>query len=343
MAIDQAAGVHCVSFGLAQEAGRQLGLRFKAVRILTAIPQPGVRWEWSEDSSKRVVSVGRLHWRKRFPDLVAAMSELVNAHPGSRCSVVGAGEELDRVEASIQIAELNGSVELLGKMAGSRVAEVLLSSGVYVQSSIAEGLSNALAEAMALGMPVAATDVGGTSEVIEDGVNGYLLDPARPNTWAPKIAALADRNRAGEFGKAARRTAFELFDSNRHARQFKDFFEAAARGKPCELSNSIEITPPDDERPEQGKLKNVLIAKPWTWQAGGDADICDTFRTAEESKIPTKCQVVGSGPQEDELRYLASFFSKTPLFRCEVTRVLDNQEIENLKASWAGQVIAGPR
>ena len=82
-----------------------------------------------------------------------------------------------------------------------------------VSASHAEGLSNAILEAMACRVPVVATAVGGTPELVRDGVNGLLVPPGSPGALARRMAdALADRNRARRMGERGRRIVEREFD-----------------------------------------------------------------------------------------------------------------------------------
>jgi len=91
------------------------------------------------------------------------------------------------------------------------VRPYLHAADIFVLPSLKEGLSNSLLEAMAVGLPVVATAVGGAPDLIEDGVNGYLLppDPA-PEQVAETLAALLRApDRAREMGRRARQTVVE--------------------------------------------------------------------------------------------------------------------------------------
>jgi glycosyltransferase involved in cell wall biosynthesis len=89
---------------------------------------------------------------------------------------------------------------------------------------VAEGLSNATAEAMALGCPVFATNVGGTSEVIQDGGNGFLMDFTSPETWWEKFIQVEDRALMEKIRQAAWEKANQLFSVHTHATQFREFY-----------------------------------------------------------------------------------------------------------------------
>ncbi len=97
--------------------------------------------------------------------------------------------------------------------------------------SFAEGLPNAVCEGMACGLPVLMSDISDARYLVEEGVNGFLFDPHRPNQIADRIgrlAALSPEQRAA-MGRASRRKAEQLFDRQRNTRQYLDLLEAAWR------------------------------------------------------------------------------------------------------------------
>jgi glycosyltransferase involved in cell wall biosynthesis len=94
------------------------------------------------------------------------------------------------------------------------VDRVLVSADVFVLSSDSEGLPMSILEAMAAGLPVVATAVGGVPECVDDGVTGLLVPARDPQAFADALAALLEdpeRRRAmGEAGRARARTSFAL-------------------------------------------------------------------------------------------------------------------------------------
>lgn len=161
-------------------------------------------------------NVARLDKVKDHAGLFAAF-KLLRERVGPRgtdCRLFIAGDGPERAELERQIVELGlvDTVCLLGNR--DDVAELLAECDVFALSSIAEGMPVTLLEAMAAGLPVVTTDVGGIASVVEAGVTGTLVPPANPVVLAEALAAyVADerlRRQHGEAGRARVETRFSL-------------------------------------------------------------------------------------------------------------------------------------
>lgn len=141
----------------------------------------------------RVVAVARLEPVKNIPMLIDAFADFSASHEPYRLDIYGTGS----LEAPIQqyIAQKGLSEKVFLKGYRTDVFSEILDAGMLVISSDYEGLSNAMLEAMAIGIPVISTDYpsGGAREFIEDGVNGYLVLPGDAKGLSEKMADIADR------------------------------------------------------------------------------------------------------------------------------------------------------
>jgi glycosyltransferase involved in cell wall biosynthesis len=117
-----------------------------------------------------VIYTGRLSAEKRVDHLISIWPTIRNSHPSAALIILGAGSEED----SLRNKAVDG-VEFIGLV--DDVATYLQASDLFVLPSTTEGLSNALLEAMASGLPSIATAVGGAPDVIEHKVNGWLISP----------------------------------------------------------------------------------------------------------------------------------------------------------------------
>ena len=156
-----------------------------------------------------IVTVGRLKAPKDHATLVRALARL---DAGSfRAALIGDGPDRPLVEAEIGQQGLEGAVALLGTR--DDVPEQLAEADIFVLSSTSEGLPLSVIEAMAAGLPVVATAVGGVPELVVDGETGLLVPPRDAEALAQALDRLVrDRELRGRLGDAGRRRAEELFD-----------------------------------------------------------------------------------------------------------------------------------
>jgi glycosyltransferase involved in cell wall biosynthesis len=154
----------------------------------------------------RIVMVGRLAPPKRTDLLVQAFASIRRAHPGAELQIVGEGPDRAEIERQVRELGLGGGVHLIGER--HDVPELLSRSACFVLASDYEGCPLAVIEAMAAGVPVVATGVGGVPELVEEGRSGFVVPPGAPEALAVAVeAVLADPARARRMGDAGREIA----------------------------------------------------------------------------------------------------------------------------------------
>ena len=177
------------------------------------------------DDGVIVGSVGRLVPVKDQRSLIDAVGILQRR--GVRVTAVLAGDGPLRDQLVKQVAELGVDVRLLGHRPD--VETVLAALDVFVLSSVSEGLSNTILEAMASGVPVVATRVGGAEELIEEGATGALVPAGAPDALAHAIGELAlNRERRVSMGEAARRRVEREFDLAAMIRRYESLYQRLA-------------------------------------------------------------------------------------------------------------------
>ena len=175
-----------------------------------------------------VGSLGRLHPQKGFSDLLTAFAQVRQRIPSVRLFVAGDGELRDDLEAQARSLGMAAVVTFAGVRAD--VSEVLAALDVFVLPSLWEGMPNAVLEAMASGLPVVATAVGGTPEVVVDGVTGLLVPPQDPGALAQAVEQfLRDPGLRRTMGRAGRRRVEQHFDIRETVRQVEDLYETLLR------------------------------------------------------------------------------------------------------------------
>ncbi|MEM9828873.1 MAG: glycosyltransferase, partial [Planctomycetota bacterium] len=162
--------------------------------------------------AKSVLCVARLSREKGVDVLVAAFEKVVAARPQCRLQIAGSGPEREHLQQQIQTLGLDHHITLLGSV--SDVAQRMWDADLFVLPSRSEGISLTLIEAMFAELPIIATAVGGTPEVIRSRHNGLLVPPGDPQTMADAIIQLVDdadqRKHFGEQGQACAAQRFSI-------------------------------------------------------------------------------------------------------------------------------------
>lgn len=177
-----------------------------------------------------ILAVGRLSKEKAYADLILAVNHLRRLHPDLpvRLLILGEGPEKPALEQSIRSLGLQDRVLLIGHVADARpyftVADAL------AISSITEGEPMVLLEAMAAGVPVVATSVGGIPEILTDHQTGLLVAPRNPQAIAGALAELlADRALSRSMAEAALEQIKSRYLSEGRARSLLQLYERVYR------------------------------------------------------------------------------------------------------------------
>ncbi|WP_426574248.1 glycosyltransferase family 4 protein [Aquihabitans sp. McL0605] len=179
------------------------------------------------DGPLRVLSVGRLHWKKGLDDGLRAVARVVASGRSVEYRIAGEGPEREKLSFLIHDLGLERQATLLGTQPQAEIRELLVWADVLLLPSLSEGISNAVLEAMAAGLPVVATSCGGMGEVIDDGIDGFLVPVAEPEAAAACLGRLVDdRALAAELGVAAARRAVGSFDVSRQIGNFVQAYDA---------------------------------------------------------------------------------------------------------------------
>jgi len=167
-----------------------------------------------------VGTVARLDPVKRLDVLLQALTALPDVH----ALLVGDGPERARLLALSERLDLTERVHMVGQQ--QDVWPWLRASDIFVLSSDWEGMPNALLEAMAVELPVVATAVGGTPEVVEDGVTGLLVPPRDPIALAKAIAQLlSDPDLRHHMGQAGRERVLQHFSVEHMVERTQDLYQ----------------------------------------------------------------------------------------------------------------------
>lgn len=179
-----------------------------------------------------ILNIGRLVGDKDHATLIAAFSLVASEVDGVELWIVGDGRLLQGIKKLSGGTGLCHRIRILPAQADPR--SLFREAQVFVSSSVREGLPNVVMEAMASGLPVVATDVGGLGELVVPGVTGSLVPPASPSALAEALRMLlCDTPRCRAFGAAGRARVEEMFALSRmverHALLFEDLLNGRMR------------------------------------------------------------------------------------------------------------------
>ncbi|MEQ9000880.1 MAG: glycosyltransferase family 4 protein [Coleofasciculus sp. B1-GNL1-01] len=181
---------------------------------------------------KQLLYVGRLAAAKGLPVLLESLAMLKSSHPEIILTVVGDGEDRAELEQMTARLELNNNVKFVGYKSQAEVREYMQETDVFVLPSFAEGVPVSLMEAMAAGVPVVTTQIAGVSELVENGVSGYIVPAGDSTTLADRIKTLlTEPQLRSQFGTAGREKIEKEFNLNHEVARFYRVMAAALDGK----------------------------------------------------------------------------------------------------------------
>ena len=170
-------------------------------------------------------AVGRLEPQKRFDLLMAAVAQLRAVRSDLRLLIAGDGSLAEQLQRTRDELNLQPFCQLIGHC--NDVPGFHHALDLFVQSSDYEGTPNAVLEAMALGTPIVATDVGGTAELVSNGVHGLIVPPGDVGAIASAIdTALRDESAARRRADAARQRVEQTLSFERRMQSVEAVYRA---------------------------------------------------------------------------------------------------------------------
>lgn len=148
-------------------------------------------------NNKTLISVGRLEKEKDFLTLLDVFKIINEKYNDVKLKIVGEGLQRREIEEKIEKLNLNNKVILTGRISSQEVQEQMSASSVFVLTSLCESFSLVLCEAMEIGLPCVSFNIDvGPKEIIQNGINGYLIDNRDVNDMASCIEnLLIDENK----------------------------------------------------------------------------------------------------------------------------------------------------
>lgn len=141
----------------------------------------------SASTTLQIVTVARLHWKKGLVYTIEAMNLLKKNNIDFHYTIIGAGEEYERIKFAIHQYQLHDYVTLLGELTQKEIKAKLQDSDIYIQYSIQEGFCNAALEAQAMGLLCIVSNAEGLSENVLHEETGWVIPKRQPRLLAKKI------------------------------------------------------------------------------------------------------------------------------------------------------------
>ncbi|HXK40862.1 MAG TPA: glycosyltransferase family 4 protein [Candidatus Paceibacterota bacterium] len=174
-----------------------------------------------------IITVSRLVPKNRIGDLIKAFHILVSRFKlhDARLMIIGDGKQREELFNLVSELGLKDSVEFAGSVPNDKIQEYLSSASIFVRPSLSEGLGSAFLEAMAAGLPVVATPVGGIPDFLKDGETGLFCRVGEPEDIADKIAAiLSDDDLRNKLIINGRKLVEEKYSWDKIASEFRNVY-----------------------------------------------------------------------------------------------------------------------
>jgi len=173
---------------------------------------------------KNIIFVGRLIYAKGVQDLIEAFSKINNPH--LKLTIVGDGPYKKDLKTLAQKLNLEKNVIFTGEKNKKEVFSLLSKSDLFVNSSYSEGLPTSVLEAGAVGLPVIATDVGGTNEVIINKKTGILIKPRNPTQLREAIDfIMKNAKKRGDYSKSLTKQIKNKFNWQKTIKQWESILK----------------------------------------------------------------------------------------------------------------------
>ncbi len=178
-----------------------------------------------ENDARIVVSVASLSPKKGTEYLIRALKTIIEEEPTTKLYLIGKGTEEAKLRTLVQALHLTEYILFVGSIPNRVVPEYLAASDVFVLPSLEEAFGIVLLEAMAAGLPIVATNVGGIPSIVADGVNGFLVEPRNPAQIAEAVLKLLADKELTSTLTANNKELVKTFSSDENARQYEELYQ----------------------------------------------------------------------------------------------------------------------
>src|SRR3989338_11622986 len=180
-----------------------------------------------EHNSKVIITSSRLVKKNGIGDLVDAIAVVKKEVPDIKLLIVGSGEQEKELKTKSSLLGLENNIEFIGEVLNDLLPKYLAKASIFVRPSLSEGLGIAFLEAMAAGLPIIATPVGGIPDFLKDGETGLFCRVNNPEDIAEKInTILSDDNLRDRLITNGRKLVEEKYTWDKIAEEFRNLYES---------------------------------------------------------------------------------------------------------------------
>lgn len=190
-------------------------------------PEPREPAEISESRPLRILSVGRLEWKKGYEGALLAVRSLRGEGVPLEYRIAGDGDYLGAVAFARYRLRLEDSVHLLGSVSRDAIRREMQNADVLLHAAVSEGFCNSVLEAQSMELPVVCTDADGLPENVSDGETGFVVSRRSPLALTEKLGVLAaDAGLRRRMGEAGRRRVLAHFRLDDQIARFDRFYRS---------------------------------------------------------------------------------------------------------------------
>jgi len=179
-----------------------------------------------EPQDTLLITVSRLVAKNGVRDIVGSLKYLPET---VKLIIIGVGAEFERIRTFAEDIKVRSRVQFLGAMGHQEIAEYLSVGDIFVRPSLSEGFGNVFLEAMASGLPVIGTPVGGIVDFIQDKKTGLFVEPEQSEDIAEKVRYLIEHEPTKKrIAQVGQRLALQEYDWNTIAKEMTHVFDTAS-------------------------------------------------------------------------------------------------------------------
>lgn len=214
---------------LKTDPGKKIGIIYNGIDINQFIKSKVHKVENSNDKKFKILCVTRITPRKGVRYLIEAFKKLSEKHENISLEIIGEGDDKNNLENLAKDFGIGSKVFFTGLVPHDELPPYFEKADVFVLPSLNEGMSNSMLEALASGLPLVATDTGGTRELVKEEKNGFIIKMKDSSDLAEKIEKLIGNNDLRKkMGEESRKKA----ENMNWEKVAKDYFELY-----CEVNN----------------------------------------------------------------------------------------------------------